>query len=140
LHIPDDLFSELRAYLRLIGHSYADLHRFGQGPNWRLRTTRAALAALGVNTDMLRHGVQREVFISQLASNALSILKKGKGRPNLKSLLSAEEVSALAVQRWLVPRSQRRPEYRLWQANRVNGLLRHEGDPIWPASSRWNPR
>jgi len=32
--------------LRENGHSYADLHRFGEGPNWRLRTTRAALAWL----------------------------------------------------------------------------------------------
>ena len=46
-HIPDELFSELRDYLRDIEHPYADLHRFGEGPNWRLRTTRAALATLG---------------------------------------------------------------------------------------------
>jgi hypothetical protein len=93
-HIPDDLFSDLRAYLRDIGHSYADLHCFGQGPNWRLRTTRAALSALGFNEDMLRHGIKREVFISEFASNAFSILKKGKGRPNLKSLLSVRDIAA----------------------------------------------
>jgi hypothetical protein len=39
-HIPDSLFLDLREYLRGIGHPYADLHRFGQGPNWRMRTTR----------------------------------------------------------------------------------------------------
>jgi hypothetical protein len=96
-HIPDDLFSDLRVYLRQIGHSYADLHCFGQGPNWRLRTTRAALAELGFKADMLRHGIQREVFFCELASNAIAILRKGKGRPNLKSLLGASEVAALAV-------------------------------------------
>jgi hypothetical protein len=42
-HIPDALFMELRDYLRDMGHHYADRHRFGQGPNWRMRTTRAAL-------------------------------------------------------------------------------------------------
>lgn len=31
-HIPDNLFADLRDYLRLIGHSYADQHRFGEGP------------------------------------------------------------------------------------------------------------
>jgi hypothetical protein len=46
-HISDDLFSDLRAFLRAKGHPYADLHRFGQGPNWRLRTMRTALEALG---------------------------------------------------------------------------------------------
>ena len=107
-HIPDDLFSDLRVYLRQIGHSYADLHRFGQGPNWRLRTTRTALEELEFKADMLRHGIQREVFICELASNAIAILRKGKGRPNLKSLLGASEVAALAVKRWMVPRSERR--------------------------------
>jgi hypothetical protein len=135
-HIPDDLFSDLRAYLREIGHSYADLHRFGQGPNWRLRTTRAALSALGFRADMLRHGVQREVFICHLASNALSILAKGKGRPKLASLLSAREVAALAVQRWIVPRSERRPEYRSWKASDVKALLGEQRKPLRLASSR----
>lgn len=135
-HIPDDLFFDLRAYLREIGHSYADLHRFGQGPNWRLRATRAALSALGFRADMLRHGVQREVFICQLASNALSILAKGKGRPKLTSLLSAREVAALAVQRWIVPRSERRPEYRSWKASDVKALLGEQRMPLRLARSR----
>ena len=56
-HIPDQLFLELRDYLREIDHSYADQHRFGQGPNWRLRTTRAGLSELGFKEDLLRHGI-----------------------------------------------------------------------------------
>lgn len=122
-HIPDDLFWELRAYLREIGHPYADLNRFGQGPNWRLRTTRAALTALGLNEHLLRHGIQREVFICQMASNALKILRTGKGRPDLSSLLSASEVGALAVDRWIVPRAGRRPEYAAWKAESIGTLL-----------------
>lgn len=129
-HIPDELFSDLRAYLRQIGHSYADLHRFGEGPNWRLRTTRAALAALGFKADMLRHGIQREVFICELASNALALMRKGKGRPNLTSLLSASDVAALAVKRWMVPRSETRPEYRQWQASDLKILLSERSDLI----------
>ena len=46
-HIPDNLFAELRNYLREMKHPYADMYRFGDGPNWRLRTTRAALSLLG---------------------------------------------------------------------------------------------
>ncbi len=115
-HIPDRLFAELRDYLRTIDHPYADLHRFGQGPNWRLRTTRAALSALGFKEDMLRHGIQREVFFCALASNAAKILQTGKGRPNLSSLLSAAEIAELAVNRWMLPRAERRPEFREWSS------------------------
>lgn len=113
-HIPDELFAELRGYLRQIGHPYADHHRFGEGPNWRLRTTRAALKALGFRDDLLRHGIQREVFSCPLASNAVELLRTGKGRPNLSSLLSVSEVAHLALERWILPRSERRPEYRYW--------------------------
>lgn len=116
-HIPDSLFLELREYLRSIGHGYADLHRFGQGPNWRLRTTRAALEALGFKDDLLRHGIQREVFICNLAANALKLLRTGKGCPDLSSLLSVREVAELAVERWMLPRSQRRPEFRSWTSD-----------------------
>ncbi|MEO3413726.1 Druantia anti-phage system protein DruA [Roseovarius sp. CAU 1744] len=122
-HIPDRLFVELRDYLRDIDHSYADQHRFGQGPNWRLRTTRAALAALGFKEDMLRHGIKREVFISRLAANADSILKSGKGKPQIESLLSTKEIAGLATERWMQPRAERRPDYRDWTVEDLIGLF-----------------
>jgi hypothetical protein len=122
-HIPDCLFAELREYLREIGHAYADLHRFGQGPNWRLRTTRVALRKLGFEEDLLRHGIQREVFICQLADNALKILHGGRGRPILSSLLSAGDVASLAIERWILPRSERRPEFKAWKRESIEGLL-----------------
>jgi hypothetical protein len=122
-HIPDDLFIEMRNYLRELKHKYADKHRFGQGPNWRLRTVRAALVALGFKDDLLKHGIRREVFFCEFAKNARSILRTGKGRPNIKGLLTAREVGELAVKRWMVPRAERRPEYKLWQAASIAHLL-----------------
>jgi hypothetical protein len=122
-HIPDKLFLELREFLREIDHPYADLHRFGQGPNWRLRTTRAALEALGFKDDLLKHGIQREVFFSELATNAVRILRSGKGRPNLSTLLTAEEVASLALERWVVPRARRRPEFSAWTTEDLKASL-----------------
>ena len=126
-HIPDDLFVELRAYLRQIGHPYADHHRFGEGPNWRLRTTRAALKELGFRDDLLRHGIQREVFICQLASNAVELLHTGKGRPDLSSLLSVKNVARLALDRWMLPRSERRFGYREWTRDALVQLFGNHG-------------
>ena len=122
-HISDDLFLELRDYLRSIGHRYADQHRFGQGPNWRLRTTRAALKALGFRDALLRHGIQRQVFVCNLASNAAKILRTGKGRPDLSTLLTGQQVADLALDRWILPRARRRPDYRLWNRSDVLQLL-----------------
>jgi hypothetical protein len=60
---------------------------------------------------MLRYGIQREV----------PILRTGKGRPNLSSLLSAREVARLAVE-WILPRSERGPEYGFWTTDLIRLL------------------
>jgi hypothetical protein len=122
-HIPDGLFAELREYLRQIGHSYADLHRFGQGPNWRFRTTRAALETLGFRDDILRHGIRREFFFCELATNAKKMLRTGRGRPDLSSLLTAREIADLSAERWILPRAKRRPEYKEWTVHDLLALL-----------------
>lgn len=129
-HIPDRLFTELRDYLRHIGHDYADQHRFGQGPNWRLRSTRAALDALGFKGDMLRHGIEREVFICTLAENAISMLRKGKGRANLSTLLHVDEIAELVSERWIIPRAQRRPEYQRWTLDDLAELFGHQSRTV----------
>lgn len=122
-HIPDNLFSELRNYLREIKHPYADMYRFGDGPNWRLRATRAALSALGFRNSLLRHGIQREVFFCAIASNAVELLRTGKGSPNISSLLSSREVARKAVERWMIPRSERRDDYRHWTTENLISLF-----------------
>ena len=122
-HIPENLFLDLRKFLRDIGHPYADHYRFGEGPNWRLRTTRAALTALGFKNDLLKHGIQREVFFSELATNAVRILRTGKGRPDQTTLRTAKEVADLALERWVIPRARRQPEFSAWRAEHLKALL-----------------
>lgn len=127
-HITDDLFAQMREYLRLSKHPYADDHRFGHGPNWRLRTIRTALRQLGINESVLRHGIQREVFFCPLAENAQHILATGKGRPDLSTLKTVEEISSLARARWIEPRATRRDEYKAWRREDIPRLIR--GEPI----------
>lgn len=123
-HITDEIFAKMRDYLRLAKHPYADKHKYGQGPNWRLRTIRAALGALEVNESVLRHGIQREVFLSAFAENALKILKKGKGRPNLTGLKTVAEISEFAKERWMLPRAISRDEYVHWRNDCIPQLIR----------------
>jgi hypothetical protein len=135
-HIPDSLFADLRDYLREIGHSYADLHCYGEGPNWRMRSTRAALEALGFKDGLLRHGIQREVFLCQFADNAAKLLRTGKGKPDLSSLVSAEDVAKLAVERWMLPRSERRPEFKLWKREDIETLIGKPDAALMPAQRK----
>ena len=122
-HIPQSLFNLMREYLTTKKHEYAKNNRFGDGPNWRLRAVRHSLTLLGLNPDLLRHGVVRQVFACKLAKNALKVLSSKDRKPNYNGLLSVAEVSGLAKSRWLEPRSVRRPEYRLWNRDQIFDLL-----------------
>ncbi len=122
-HITDELFAAMRRYLRLKKDPYARNHRFGQGPNWRFRTIRRALDVLNIGQTLLRHGIRREVFICPFGPNALDILRTGKGKLDTSGLLSVREISDLARERWIVPRADRRPEYKHWDRQRIPDLI-----------------
>jgi hypothetical protein len=113
-HIPDELFNDLRDFLRIKKHSYADGHKFGQGANWKFRLTKTALNKLGMGSIALKHGIKRQVFISYLAENSKTILKNGIGEPDLSALLSINEISQLALDRWIIKRAERMPDYKKW--------------------------
>jgi hypothetical protein len=109
---------------RLFEHPYADQHKFGEGPNWRLRTIRAALGEIGIDESVLRHGIKRQVFICPFADNSYDILKTGTGHPKLSGLLTTAEISDLARERWMVPRALRQEDYRAWNKNDITKLIR----------------
>jgi hypothetical protein len=122
-HVPDSLFGSLRDYLRAAEHAYVDGHKFGQGPNWRLRTIRAAFDALGFDADMLRHGIQRELFACHVATNAEKVLRGESHHAVYRHLKTVEEVGALARERWLIGRAARMPTYRAWKVEDFEKLL-----------------
>jgi len=122
-HVPHSLFLELRSYLRERKHHYVDGHRFGDGPNWRLRTIRAAFDALGFSPDLLRHGIGREVFVCHLAMNAAKVLRGERKKAVYRGLKTVNEVGALVRERWLVPRAIRRPQYKNWRRSHFSDLV-----------------
>jgi hypothetical protein len=122
-HVPNRLFKIMRAYLRTQGHPYADNHRYGDGPNWRLRAARECLRLLGLNTDWLRHGIGREVFVCELAKNAQSFLAGRSKKPRYDGLPTVIEVAAAARSRWIEARAARRPEFGAWRREHLGALL-----------------
>lgn len=122
--ITDELFAQLRTVLQEDGHTYADGHQFGDGPNWRIRVARQALQALGLEPDdVLKHGIRREVYAMPIATNSRAFLAGRAGTPEF-DYMSVDEISALVRTRWLVPRSERRPGYREFRRGSVDALLR----------------
>lgn len=123
-HIPDSLFAQMRQYLAEADDEYAGNHQYGDGPNWRLRAIRKVLSRMNLNPDLMRHGITREVLACQLADNAAKALKDGN-KATFRNLLSLEDVSELARERWIVPRAERMPGYRAWSRDGIRDLLRH---------------
>ena len=123
-HIPVSLFNLIREYLKLKDHKYSSNNRFGQGPSWRLRAIRHALTSLNLNPDLLRHGINRQVFLCRLASNAARFLTGKATRLQYKGLLSSAEVAELSLTRWILPRATRTTEYQNWNRENIYELLK----------------
>lgn len=124
-HITDALFDRMRNFLRERDHHYADQHRFGEGPNWRLRTIKAALGALEFDDKVLMHGIRRQVFVSKLAGNAFDLLRTGAGDPDIGDLKSVREISDMALERWIRPRAERgEVDYASWRRTMIPKLIR----------------
>lgn len=118
-HVSNELFADVREYLRAENHRYADGNRFGQGPNWRFRVLRAAISQLGLDRALLRHGVQREVFLGHVAKNAKEFLRGDAKRVLWGDLWSAAEVAERALARWVRPRASRNVTYRDWTRDKL---------------------
>lgn len=128
--IPPKLFEDILSYLKKRRRSYADGHQFGDGPNWRMRAVRLALRLLDVNEEVLRHNLQREIFMCKFASNAYAYMCGHAKRVSYDDLLPVSEVSALAKNRWIVPRALRRPEFANWTREETLQLIRRDAAPI----------
>ena len=121
--ITETLFAQLRGVLQEDGHKYADGHQFGDGPNWRIRVARIGLQSLGLNPDeVLRHGIKREVYAMPIARNSRGFLS-GSDEEAIFDCLTVDEISALARNRWVIPRSERKPRYRQFRREHLLDAL-----------------
>ena len=117
-HFSDELFDELAAFVRSGGAKLRG-HQYGDGPNWRIRTLRAGLESIGLDGDLLRHGIRREVFIAPRGLAWQAVLR-GETDELLPFDYPLEYLSGFWRERWAVPRAARRPEF----ADHVRDALR----------------
>ena len=122
-HIPNSLFMDIREYLSAINHPYANGHQFGTGPNWRMRATKEALRQIGLDGDLLKHGVFREVYVCKFIENYSSLLSGKSNTPRNINLKSVKEIGELALDRWMIPRSERKPDFLYWKRENISKLL-----------------
>jgi len=74
IHFTDETVEAIREFLSSTGISIS--HRFGKGPNWRIRLIRTGLEQLKLDAkQLLKHGQTRGVFLIPMASNAFEFLR-----------------------------------------------------------------
>ena len=112
-HFSEDLFDRIVAYLEDEGVNVRG-HEFGQGPNWRIRTLRTGLEALGLEGDLLRHGIKREVFVGPRALGWRAYLRGETDNVHWVDY-PLKDLAGWWRERWGVPRAQRDERYKSHQ-------------------------
>ncbi len=112
----DELFNDL---VRFVKEDQALRgNRFGEGPNWKIRTLRSALEALSLPGDLLRHGLQREVFLAPLGVGWRGFLRAETDRVRWYGY-QMDDMAEHFRSRWAVPRAERRPEIQVFERDAV---------------------
>ena len=100
---------------------------FGTGPRRKWQTMVRALDRLGLSSDLLRHGVKREVFLFRLVDN-LEAYMEGRDAEPVYRHLPFSELVAWWQERWLLPRAERVDGWREWRKEEIKSLLLMEQD------------
>lgn len=121
-HVSDPTFILVRNWLRQQGCDYADGYKFGQGPNWKLRTIRKALSLLGFPQELLKHGIQREVFAAPIMKNYQQFLLGDQKKPRYFDR-ELRMLSSFFKERWMIPRSKRVETWKEWKIENTWQLI-----------------
>lgn len=124
-YLPGEVFEMMRRFLEQKELPYASGHRFGIGPNWKLRVARTALDEIGLGqAELPKHGIQREVYLAPLAKNWKEILFGRALRPEYITL-PADEIAEYCLNGWIIPRGMRTPEYKSFECRTLfDGVIR----------------
>ncbi|SCZ64708.1 Druantia anti-phage system protein DruA [Thiohalomonas denitrificans] len=123
----DDHYNDIKTWLESKGLLVPS--GFGHGPKVRWQNTTIALRALGLPTELLRHGLAREVFLFRLTTSLERGMSGGAfGRP---IALGMDDYSKFWTERWAVPRSKRMPNWsRFESVEWINSTLRNLADSV----------
>jgi hypothetical protein len=120
-HFSNDLYRELRQFAEANCEATAKHSRWGKGFRNRRELLRKVLPKLGLPSDLVYHGIRREVFAVPLAENTQAFLR-GEQNNLLTFNHTSADLFSFFRDRWMIPRSQRDKryldfdarDYRLW--------------------------
>jgi hypothetical protein len=118
------LYPYFRAFLEKEGISIRGKYGgYDTGPRVKWQIMVLALHKLGFSSELLKHGVKREVFLFPFASNLKEYMEGLDSEPNYLNRPFCE-LSEFWQTRWLLPRSDRVDGWHAWdKENIIEGIL-----------------
>jgi len=126
-HFSNGVYDKIRAYVVRYCEPTAKQDAWGDGFRNKREVVRKCLSKIKLSSDLIYHGIRREIFAAPLGHDALRFLRGEVSRPNFYNW-SAAEISKMFTNRWLLSRAERKPEfasfskenYRLWKQRKNN--------------------
>ncbi len=116
-HLSDGVYKDLRQLAVDNSEATAKHRDWGSGFRNKREIVRKSLSLLGLPSSYTMHGVKREVFAAPLAENAHRFLRGENIEMRGRHAVPAGELFAGFRERWLLPRSERRTEYRKYESS-----------------------
>jgi hypothetical protein len=113
-HFSNGLYGSILDYALRYCEPTSKQKRWGTGFRNRREVIKKCLAKVGLSTEWLHHGIQREIFVIPLARNTREFLR-GKHSKLLWFDQPAEKLNEFFKERWLLPRSLKDERYKYWE-------------------------
>lgn len=110
-HFSNGIYDKIRLYVEAHCKPTAKHESWGNGFRNKREVVKKCLPSIGLSTNMLYHGIRREIFLAPLGSDALPFLRGELPCPRLSDW-PAEYIYRLFADRWLMARAERTPQYR----------------------------
>jgi CBS domain-containing protein len=115
-HFSNGLYGAIREFAEKHCEPTAKQERWGMGFRNRREVIKKCLPALGLSSDWVYHGIEREVFVVPLARNTREFLQ-GKHTRLQWYRQSEAELFEYFRDRWMLPRASWDERFRSWTTN-----------------------
>lgn len=124
-HFSNGVYGDIRAYVEKHCEPTAKNVAWGTGFRNKREVILKCLSKIGLSSELLYHGIRREIFAAPLGCDALRFLEGTAPTPRFYDQ-PASELFEVFRERWLIARAERKPEYREYSREQYR---------LWPSEA-----